>query len=471
MNSRSLATLGALLVAGCATPTETPPTDAVRAPLAIEHEDARDAVLRWNEVATGMVARVNVPAPLPPLPEAPFYAMAHGAVHDALNAIDRRYEPYAYTGTAPAGADAGAAVAAAAHGVLVAVATGIANDPVFPNPSPLQFVEAAYVADLGAIADGPAKSAGVALGQAAAAAMLGARAGDGSAGLGLTPYQSTGAPGAYRPTPPFAFDPANLTGLSDAPGWGAVRPFVLPSASAFRAEAPYGFADPARAVLTPRYGRDFEEVARLGGASSSRTPEQTAIAFFWMENSPLGWNRVARTLGVARGLDGWELAHLFALLHLAEADAYLTSFDSKFHWRFWRPLTAIRFANEDGNEATTADPAWDVASARFGVPTPPVPDYPSAHATAGGAAEVVLESVFGGRTAFAMESSSLPGAARSFASVARAAEENAESRVLIGYHFRHATDVGLRQGRQVGRFVVTRALRPLGAEHARSAQR
>lgn len=458
MTRRALPLALVAVLTACATPTDAPVATGATAPL-LADAPTRDAVLHWNQVATSMVALVDVPAPLPPTPEALFYAMANGAVHDALNAIDRRYEGYAYQADAGTGVSAPAAVAAAAHGVLAAIATGIAADPVFPNPKPLAYVEEALATFLASIPDGANKVAGITLGTAAANAMLSARAADGSAGLGLTPYQSPGTPGAYRPTPPFAFDSQNLTGLADSPDWGKVRPFVVPATDAFRAQAPYGFADPARAVRTPRYTRDFAELTRLGGAVSERTPEQTAIAFFWMENSPLGWNRVARILGTERGLDGWELAHLFAMLHLAEADAYLTSLESKYHYRFWRPLTAIRFADEDGNPATAADAGWDVASSVLGVPTPPVPDYPSAHATAGGAALEVLRALFPGRTAFAMESSSLPGTTRSFASVAAAAEENAASRVYIGYHFRHATEVGLLQGRQVGRYVVTRALR------------
>lgn len=460
MPRRALSLAFLAVLTACATPTDAPLASGATAPL-LADAPARDAVLHWNQVATDMVARVDIPAPLPPTPEALFYAMSNGAVHDALNAIDRRYEGYAYRGDAGTGVSAPAAVAAAAHGVLAAVATGIAADPVFPNPKPLAFVEEAAAAFLGSIPDGPEKAAGIALGTEAANAMLAARAADGSAGLGLTPYQSPGTPGAYRPTPPFAFDAQNLAGLADSPDWGKVRPFVVPATNTFRARAPYGFADPARAVLTRRYTRDFDELTRLGGAVSERSPDQTAIAFFWMENSPLGWNRVARILGAERRLDGWELAHLFALLHLAEADAYLTSLESKYYYRFWRPLSAIRFADEDGNPATAGDAGWDVASSVLGVPTPPVPDYPSAHATAGGAAVAVLRSVFHGRTAFSMASSSLPGAARAFASLAAASEENAASRVYIGYHFRHATEVGLLQGRQVGRHVVTRALRPI----------
>ncbi|HEX5818163.1 MAG TPA: vanadium-dependent haloperoxidase [Gemmatimonadales bacterium] len=469
--SRRLLMLAALAsLTACGTPTDTPspsaPGTLASADNALRDVAARAAVLHWNEVATAMVSRVDIPAPLPPAPEALFYAMTSGAVHDVLNAIDRRYEPYAYAGRASGSVDVAAAVAAAAHGVLAAVATGIKNDPVFPNSKPLDYVDAAYASYLATLADGAGKTAGIALGQAVAGAMLAERAGDGSAGLGLAPYPTPGTPGAYRPTPPFVA-PDGITGVADAPGWGAVRPFVLSAPDAFRAPAPYGTTDRAAAVRTARYTADFDEVKALGGAVSSRSADETAIAFFWLENSPLGWNRVARALGDTPRFDAWRLARLLALVQLAEADSYIASFDSKYAHAFWRPITAIRLAADDGNDATAADPSWDVASSLFGVPTPPVPDYPSAHSSAGGAAEAVLQDVVRGRTAFTMESSSLPGQARSFGSVTEAARENAVSRVYVGYHFRLATEAGLEQGRQVGRYVVAHALLPV---HGRPEQ-
>jgi membrane-associated phospholipid phosphatase len=462
-NPRLYALAALAWLAACGTPSDTTSDGAEESDAVGESRlgapATRDAVLHWNAVATAMVGQANVPAPLPPAPEALFYAMTFGAMHDALNAIHPRFDAYAFARRADAQVDAPSAVAAAAHGVLAAVATGIANDPVFPNPRPLALVESEYAAFLATRPDGSAKSAAIALGEAAAGAMLARRANDGSAGLGLTPVNSPGTPGAYRPTPPF-LAPDGISGVADAPTFGSVRTFVVPSGSTFRAPAPYGATDPADAVRSARYTLDYAESRSLGGATSARTPEQTAIAFYWIENSPLGWNRVARLLGAARRLDAWRLARLLALVQFAEADAYITSFDSKYHWNFWRPVTAIRLGASDGNAATDGDPSWDVATGPFGIPTPPVPEYPSAHAAAGGAAEAVIASVIRGPTGFTMESASLPGTPRTFASLAAAAAENALSRVYVGYHFRLATEAGLEQGRAVGAYVASRALGP-----------
>ena len=230
-------------------------------------------------------------------------------------------------------------------------------------------------------------------------------------------------------------------------------------ASQFRAPRPYGAPNNAAAVLTSTYTADFAEISALGCAGcSARTAEQTEIALFWMENSPTGWNRIARVRAEQRRLDAIETARLFALLQIGEFDAYTTSLESKYHYAFWRPVTAVALAATDGNPATAPTPGWQVLA----FPTPPVPDYPSAHATAGGAAAAIMEAVMPGRgPAFSTTSGSLAGVTRTFATLADAARENADSRVFIGYHFRHATDVGLAQGRSVGSWIASEALRPL----------
>jgi hypothetical protein len=276
--------------------------------------------------------------------------------------------------------------------------------------------------------------------------------------------QGTGA-GDYRFTapfdgPPFTFIFPGTGGFADASEWAAtVTPFVVTSASQFRAPRPYGAASNAAAVLTPRYTADFNEISTLGcDGCAARTAEQTEIALFWVESSPDGWNRIARTRAAQRHLDANETARLFALLQMGEFDAYTTSLESKYFYRFWRPVTAVALAATDGNPATTSTAGWQVLA----FPTPPVPDYPSAHSTAGGAAAAIMEAIMPGRgPAFATTSGSLAGVTRSFASVADAARENADSRVFVGYHFRHATDVGLAQGREVGDFIAAEALQAL----------
>jgi hypothetical protein len=269
-----------------------------------------DAVTDWNENA-GEAAKAACIAPVDdPLHESRMYAMMHIAIHDALNAIDRRSRPYALDTQAPSGASVDAAVATAAHDVLVRLLDQI------PAPFPpeciaagVASVEADYTAALGAIADGPAKTQGVAIGQEAAAEILALRVADGSD----TPlldfvYPQGTNPGEYRFTP--GFDPPFVF----APGWADVTPFVLRDSTQFRPGPPY-------AVKSKKYTADFNEVKRLGGdgitTPSDRTPEQTQIAHFWVESSPLQWNRIARTVSTAEGIDPWENARLFGLLNTA----------------------------------------------------------------------------------------------------------------------------------------------------------
>ena len=411
---------------------------------ALRHDEAgtRALVFQWNDLATRAVGNAGAgPDALPPFVEAVVYALANTAMHDALNAIHPRYARYAHTGAGASDASATAAAAQAAHDVLVAVL------PPFPE------LEVALAANLAAVPDVAARNAGVAVGKAAAGAILATRIDDGSAAAQV-PYTFGTQPGDYRATPPFDGPPFN--GFAAVPAWGKVRPFVMRSGSQFRVPPPYGRRSNADAVKTARYAREYREVVRLGGTVSDRTADQSEIALFWLENSPLGWNRMARTLAERHGLGAWRAARLFALVGLAEADAYIATFDSKYHYNFWRPFTATQL--DDGNPATDAAPSWSV----FAFPTPPIPDYPSGHGTAGGAAAAVLWFVFRGDTGpFEATSSSLPGVTRHFRSPWDAAWENADSRIYAGYHFRLATEAGTVQGAAVGFWAATHALRRL----------
>jgi hypothetical protein len=383
---------------------------------------ATDSVERWNTVMCDFSAGLP-DGGLPPFIEVRVYAMAHIAI---LDAVKTAYKPGNVLNT-----DVDAAVAAAAHDVLV-------NQ--FPFAAGL--FDAVYAAELGAIPDGPAKENGVAIGQAAAAAMIATRADEDPFGALLAPYTPGTNPGDYQPTPPIGF----VAGA----GWPAIRTFVVKSPSQFRAAPPY----PSLASL--EYAMDVNEIAVLGNAGpSARAEDQTAIAFFWYENSSFGWNRIARTLAAGKSL--LEHARLFAALNAAISDAYSTSLESKFHYNLWRPITAIRAADTDGNPLTVVDPAWEPLFI-----TPPVPDYPSAHAAAGGAAAEVIVAFVGDDHEFSHTSTStflLPpeAATRTFLSVSEAAVENAYSRMLVGIHFRRACTVGLEQGRAIGRYVLDKA--------------
>jgi hypothetical protein len=402
--------------------------------------DAADAVLEWNAVATDAMIAYAVARPpgVPPYREARIYAMAFVAIHDSLNAIQRRYQPYVCDAHAP-GASPAAAVAAAAHEVLV-----------YAFPAQASLFDAAYDAAMAEQKDNVRTAAGVALGRQCAHAILAVRANDGAATAQVA-YVPGNEPGDYRFTPPFDQPGTPSYGFVGDPLWGSVAPFALASSSQFRSPPPY-------ALESPQYAADVNEVKTRGAMQgSNRTAAESEIALFWRESSPLGWNRIARTVALAHGIDGWDMARLFALLQIAEADAYLASLETKYHYNFWRPVTAIRLADTDGNDATSADPAW----MPFHPVTPPIPDYNSAHSTAGGAAQAVLSSVFGrDDIAFTQTSTSLPGVTRGFATFTQAADENGLSRILVGYHFRLAVDAGRMQGEQVGRWVVDHVLLP-----------
>jgi hypothetical protein len=430
-----------------------------------------DPVTDWSAIA-GAAARAACISPADdPLRESRMYAMTHLAVHDALNAIERRYATYAHHAPAPAGTSVEAAVAAAARGVLV---SQIAALP-FPFPPACiaggtAQVEAAYGAALAAIPDGPARAAGVALGEAAAAAIVARRVGDGSdTPLLVFDHPQGDAPGEWRFTPglPFAV----------APGWGAVTPFALQRADQFRPPPPYDVAcrrpaerSPLRAPNCRRYARDLAEVKALGGdgigTPSARTADQTEIALFWVESSPLQWNRIARKTSDTQGLDTWERARLHALLNMAMADGYVASFAAKYHYNFWRPVTAIHEGANDGNPRTGADPAWTPLR-----PTPPIPDHDSAHAVQGASAAEVMRRVYGTEeVAFGTCSLSLdPGQTcddaqptlRHFGQLSQAARENAMSRIYVGFHFRRAAETGLTHGRDIGRHTVRTQLGPV----------
>jgi PAP2 superfamily len=416
-----------------------------------QHGAVTDAVMAGNAQAVAAAPSLVPPgAPLAPFVEARLYAIANVAMHDALNAIDPEYERYADTGPVDRDANRTIAVLKAARDAIVGAAPGAAVS-----------TGAWYTSAIAPLAGASGFADGVAIGARAAAAILARRAADGTAGGGVAPYTPGAAIGDYQFTFPFntpGFDFFGTGGFADGSVWGTtVTPFAVRSTSQFRAPRPYLAANNAAAVRTHWYARDFDEVKRLGcDGCSSRTAQQTEIATFWAESSPAGWNRIARTIAEQERLNAHERARLFALLQIGEFDVYATNLESKYHYNFWRPVTAVERAGADGNTRTTPVAGWQVLV----FPTPPVPDYPSAHAAAGGAAAAIIESVVDGRIRpFSTTSASLPGAERRFGSLFEAARENADSRVFIGYHFRHATDVGLLQGVAVGAYVVRTSLR------------
>ncbi len=415
------------------------------------------AVIAWNDIAATAALGACLAPTNNPLHESRMYAMTHIAVNDALNAIDRRSRPYAFRGQAR-GASPEAAVAAAARNVLVPLLRELPAPfaDCVSSAKVVDGVEARYAAAINSIPGGSAKTRGIAAGRAAAAAILTARTGDGSdTQLFDTAYPQGSRPGEYRFTPgnDFAF----------APGWGDVTPFVLRTAVQFRPGPPY-------ALTSQRYARDFFEVKRLGGdgvtTPSARTADQTEIARFWVESSPLRWNRIARSVAAGK-LDLWESARLFGLLNMALADGYVATFNTKYQaYNFWRPVTAIRNAANDGNPRTVPDPTWTPLMI-----TPPIPDYDSGHSVEGGAAAQVLQRFFGSdRIGFeACSYTLLAGQTctdaspvlRRYTSFSRASAENGLSRILVGFHFRKAVNAGIAHGVQIGDWTVNHSLQPV----------
>ena len=382
--------------------------------------------------------------------------MVSVAMHDALNGVTRRYEGYAFEGSAEPNASAEAAVATAARDALVLAVPGFGS--AAQQAAAIAMADTAYTGALAKIPEGPAKTSGVAVGRAAAAAIVSLRKDDGA--LKEAPYAPGSAPGQWRPHPnPVPADPpipspalALGYAASMLPGWGNMTPFTLLSGAQFRPAGP-------PALTSEAYARDFNEVKRLGGKqSTARSPEQSQIARYWYEGSPQGWNRVARVVAAAKNLDRWELARLLALVNMGMADGFIAGWNTRYHYNLWRPVTAIRLADTDANPATEADPGWETF-----LNTPPIPDYPSTHSVLGAAAAAVLAELFGtDQVAFTMTSGApFAGITRSFTSFSQAAQENADSRVYAGIHFRTACRDGVALGQKIGRRAARMYLLPV----------
>ena len=303
-------------------------------------------------------------------------------------------------------------------------------------------LDAALASAVAAIPNGTAKSTGLAFGDQVAAALHANRLTDGMLAPN-PPYLPIGGAGFYQLTPPAFANPVNT-------GAGSWRPFAMLTAGQFRRNGPIPLAH-------PQYRLDFDEVKSIGSATSTlRTTEQSLIATWHIEQSFPAFNRIARAEVAAVGLNLVESARLFALLNMALADAVTSVFEAKYFYHYWRPVTAIRLAETDGNPATTADPGW----LPF-IVTPPHPEYPSAHSVTQMAAVQVMEHVFGPQYRFTTTSANVPGVARSFESFRAYAVDGSLARLYGGIHFRTALEEGMRQGRQLGNWVLETQLQPL----------
>ncbi|MEX2173430.1 MAG: hypothetical protein WD872_03655 [Pirellulaceae bacterium] len=385
---------------------------------------AADMVLRWNDVLLDTVRSANTPPPI----AARAMAIVHTAIYDAVNAIDRTHEPYAFRMLAAPGTSREAAVAAAAHTALVGL---------FPTFAAT--FDAELVASLATVPNGQAENRGVALGSQVAAQMLDLRANDGATAIVV--HTPGNQPGDWQPTPPALATAA-------FPQWPGVTPFAMTSGAQFS-------LDEIPSLTSQAYTAAFNEVKSLGSAvSTTRTADQTNIALFWANGggtaTPAGHlNMLATVVAEARSNTLSENARLLAALNVALADAAIVAWDCKFDTDFWRPVTGIRAADTDGNPQTAADPAWTPLIA-----TPPFSSYVSGHSSFSGAAAAVLKNFFGrDNIRFTLPSEDPNVPERSFRSFSQAAQESADSRLYGGIHWRFDNEDGLTAGRQLGNYV------------------
>jgi hypothetical protein len=423
-------------------------------PAAAAMPPAIDPVSQWNLIAVQATQTAGENA----IVQSRTLAMAQAAVHDALNAVVPRFEGYAFKDNANASASLNATIATAAHNAIVG-AIGVGALPfsgfgtLTSQTAAVSQVDAAYATTLAAIPNGQSKSDGIAIGAAAAAAIVALRSTDHATTFVV--YTPGARPGDWQPTPnPIPFDPPAAADHVAAalPGWGEVTPFVLRRSAQFESEGPPRLSG-------KRYARAYDEVKAIGEKNSVvRTAEQTSIARFWYENSPASWSRIASVVADVRGLDLWDRARLLALVNLAMADGFIAGFETKYDFNFWRPVTAIRAGDTDGNDDTVADPTWSSL-----LNTPAIPDYTSTHSILGGAASEVLRRFFHDDDVPFTTTSGVPfaGMTRSFASFSQAAHENGESRIYASLHFRFAVNDGITQGKKIGAFAFTHALRPI----------
>jgi hypothetical protein len=384
------------------------------AALAIATLGARaDAVTDWNAKAGDFIAEAKIGTP----PAVRIMALAQTAVADGVRGAQR------------AGASVDAAIAAANRAVLIKFI-----------PTQQAAIETAYQSALASVAQGPARASGLEIGEKAAVAVIAARADDHAAAAVADRYRPHAAPGAYVPTA----SPAVTQ-------WPQRKPWLMTKPDQFRPEPP-----PALGSAT--WARDYNEVKSVGSrASTVRTAEQTEVARFWEFSLPSIYNGVVRSVALTPGRDAGQNARLFAAVSQAMDDAVIAVFDAKYHYNFWRPITAIRNGEFDGNPATEGDTGW----ASF-IDSPLHPEYPSAHSILASAVGAVLQAELGAKPTPTLTTTSptAKGAARSWTKIDDFVKEVGNARIYDGIHFRTSTEVGTKMGKQVGELAAQRLVRP-----------
>jgi hypothetical protein len=386
-----------------------------------------DVVTDWNATAATVIVTNGGGSP----PSSGIdVAYVHAVIYDAVNAIDGGYSVYAVSPpSASSNASPEAAAATAAHRVLLAL-----------YPSQQAFLDGKYAISLASVAEGDAKQQGIAIGEEVASAFLVLRSGDGR--FAPVTYVAGSGAGAWQPTPP-AFAP----GLT--PWVGRMRPFAMSSAAQYRSEPP-------PALDSKEWSEAYDETRIMGAANSTvRTTEQTEIGRFFIEHPGVQYGRILREFVTEREMSVPDNARFFAMMYLSLADAIISVWEAKYYYGFWRPVTAIRAGDTDGNADTAADSSWSPLA-----PTPPHPEYPAGHGGFTGAFAATLENFFGTKDVTITLSSLSSGTRRTFHRTDDLVKEVIDGRVFGGMHYRFSVVHGANQGRKAARNVARLYFQP-----------
>jgi hypothetical protein len=381
-----------------------------------------DVIMDWNAKADAVATDKRLTSPV----HGRALALMHVAMFEAVNSIDRRYAPYQLDLVTDRNTSREAAAVSAAHAVLAAFYPDLKGD-----------LDALRDTGLAAVAEGPAKQRGVILGGKVAAELLELRAAD-----------FTAAPDTYRPfTLAGVYVP---TAPAVGPDVGGYRPWVMSSVSQFR-------PGPPPSLTSDTWTRDVNEIREIGGLRSSRrSAEQTSVARFWFLTGARTYNPILQQAATAKKMNLLDCARLYALASMAGIDAYIAVFDAKYHYNFWRPVTAIRNADLNGNAATPRDASWLPLG-----DTPMHPEYPCAHCITSAAIVAVLRATVGDDVGeLSLASPTSPGVTRRWRKLDDYRDEVSNARIWAGFHYRFSTEVGQEMGRKIGELTVATKLKP-----------
>jgi hypothetical protein len=404
------ATIGAWLAVGAAAPA------------------CANVITDWDEKAIAAVAPLaSVPSPYTPYAAYRMMGIVHAAMFDAVNSIEPRYRPYLVQLPADRATSKEAAAAAAAAAVLATIDAKATGE--------MRVALASYLAS---IPDGAAKSEGVKLGEAVAARVLDARANDGS--NAADDYRPRTTPGVYVPTP-----------IMRGPMWPSVKPFAMANPSQFRPGPPI-------ALDSKEWATDFNEIKDYGRNSTKRMAQQTETARFWLVSGPVAYHPFLRQLVTAKQMGVVESARFMALAGIAINDALIAVLDAKYHYNFWRPVTAIRNGDIDGNAATDREATWQPIA-----DTPMHPEYPCAHCILSGSVAGVVKAALGtvDIPEIAITSPTAPGVTHRWTNMTAFTDEVANARIWAGFHYRFSTRVGTDTGLKIGEYVVKSVMQPV----------